>query len=32
MRRWWDYMKDIMRSQPDGAPMVVPLPEMFHLA
>jgi len=32
MRRWWDYMKDIMRSRPDGAPVVAPLPEMFHLA
>jgi L-rhamnose mutarotase len=31
MRRWWDYMKDIMRSQPDGAPVVVPLAEMFYL-
>ncbi len=32
MRRWWDYMKDIMRSQPDGAPVAEPLAEMFHLA
>ena len=32
MRRWWDHMKDIMRANPDGAPVVVPLIEMFHLA
>lgn len=32
MRRWWDFMKDIMRTQPDGAPETAPLREMFHLA
>jgi L-rhamnose mutarotase len=32
MRRWWDHMKDIMRADPDGAPVAVPLVEMFHLA
>src|SRR5579863_5017277 len=31
MRRWWDYMKDIMRANADGSPVVVPLREMFHL-
>jgi len=31
MRRWWDHMKDIMRANPDGSPVVVPLVEMFHL-
>jgi L-rhamnose mutarotase len=31
MRRWWDFMKDIMRANPDGSPIVVPLAEMFHL-
>ncbi len=31
MRRWWDHMKDIMRTHPDGAPVAEPLEEMFHL-
>jgi L-rhamnose mutarotase len=31
MRRWWDHMKDIMRTNPDGSPVVVPLEEMFFL-
>ena len=32
MRRWWDYMKDLLRTQPDGAPVVVALTEMFHMS
>ena len=31
MRRWWDHMRDIMRTHPDGAPVAIPLTEMFHL-
>jgi L-rhamnose mutarotase len=31
MRRWWDHLKDIMRANPDGSPVAVPLVEMFHL-
>lgn len=31
MRRWWDHMKDIMRTDLDGSPVAVPLEEMFHL-
>ncbi len=31
MRRWWDHMKDIMRTNPDGSPVAIPLTEMFHL-
>jgi L-rhamnose mutarotase len=31
MRRWWGHMKDIMRVNADGSPVVVPLAEMFHL-
>jgi L-rhamnose mutarotase len=31
MRRWWDHMKDIMRTHPDGTPVAEPLDEMFHL-
>jgi L-rhamnose mutarotase len=32
MRRWWAHMADIMRSNPDGSPVVEALPCMFHLA
>jgi len=31
MRRWWEHMKDIMRSNPDGSPVTEPLEEMFYL-
>jgi L-rhamnose mutarotase len=31
MRRWWEHMKDIMRANPDGSPVAVPLEEMFFL-
>ena len=31
MRRWWDHMKDIMRANPDGSPVAMPLAQMFHL-
>lgn len=31
MRQWWEYMKDIMVTNPDGSPVVVPLKEMFYL-
>jgi L-rhamnose mutarotase len=31
MRLWWDYMKDIMRANPDCSPVVTALAEMFHL-
>lgn len=31
MRRWWDYMADIMRTE-GGVPVALPLPELFHLA
>lgn len=30
MRRWWDYMRDIMAYSPDGTPAVQPLDFMFH--
>jgi L-rhamnose mutarotase len=32
MRRWWDHMKDIMRTNPDGSPVAIALEEMFFLA
>ena len=31
MRRWWEHMKDIMRTNPDGSPVADPLEEMFYL-
>lgn len=32
MRRWWDYMADLMEVQPDNRPVEVPLVPLFHLA
>jgi L-rhamnose mutarotase len=31
MQRWWAHMADIMDSHPDGAPVVTPLSQVFHL-
>ncbi|MFM2347122.1 MAG: hypothetical protein RL654_1875 [Pseudomonadota bacterium] len=31
MQRWWQHMKDLMRTHPDGAPVAEPLPGLFHL-
>jgi len=31
MRRWWEYMQDLMYTQPDGRPNEWPLTPMFHL-
>jgi L-rhamnose mutarotase len=31
MRKWWDYMKDLMHTHPDGRPMEWPLKPVFHL-
>jgi len=30
VRKWWDYMADIMEVNPDNSPVCVPLPEVFH--
>lgn len=30
-RRWWDYMKDIMETNPDNSPVSHSLAEVFHL-
>ena len=32
MKKWWDYMKDIMKSNPDHSPVSVPLEEVFYLS
>ena len=31
MKRWWDHMKDLMHTHPDGRPVEWPLVPMFHL-
>jgi L-rhamnose mutarotase len=31
MKRWWNYMKDIMETNPDNSPVSVPLKEVFYL-
>lgn len=31
MRRWWDYMADIMEVEPDNKPREWPLTPMFYL-
>ncbi len=32
MRRWWQYMSDIMETNPDNSPLNIPLKEVFYLA
>lgn len=31
MQKWWDHMADIMATEQDGAPTVMPLPMLFHM-
>ena len=31
VRKWWDYMADIMETHPDNAPICLPLVEVFHM-
>lgn len=31
VRRWWDYMADIMKTNPDNSPVSVELEEMFYM-
>jgi L-rhamnose mutarotase len=31
MRRWWEHMRDIMETEPDGEPVAKPLALMFHM-
>lgn len=31
MHKWWDYMADLMETNPDGSPVVYPLDEMFYM-
>ncbi|WP_293861458.1 L-rhamnose mutarotase [uncultured Alsobacter sp.] len=32
MKRWWQHMKDVMRTNPDGSPVAEPLLPVFYLA
>ena len=32
VRRWWEYMADIMETNPDNSPVSLPLKELFHMA
>ncbi|HUT24586.1 MAG TPA: L-rhamnose mutarotase [Sumerlaeia bacterium] len=31
VRKWWDYMADIMETNPDHSPVAKPLREVFHM-
>lgn len=31
VRKWWDYMADLMEVNPDNSPVVTPLQELFYL-
>ena len=31
MKKWWDYMADIMDVNPDNSPVAVKLEKVFHL-
>ena len=31
MRKWWEYMKDLMECNPDGSPIAIQLQEVFHM-
>jgi L-rhamnose mutarotase len=31
MKKWWEYMKDIMETNPDNSPVSIPLQEVFYL-
>ncbi len=32
MKRWWNYMKDLMQTNPDNSPVSIPLKEVFYLS
>jgi L-rhamnose mutarotase len=31
VRKWWDYMSDIMEVNADNSPVTIPLNEVFYL-
>jgi L-rhamnose mutarotase len=32
MKKWWEYMSDIMHTNPDNSPVSSPLKEVFYLS
>ena len=32
VKKWWNYMKDIMETNEDNSPVSIPLEEVFYLA
>jgi L-rhamnose mutarotase len=31
VKKWWDYMADIMETNPDNSPVTIPLDQVFYL-
>ena len=31
VKKWWKYMADIMKTNPDNSPVTVPLEEVFYM-
>ena len=31
VKKWWEYMADIMETNPDNSPVTIPLEEVFYL-
>lgn len=31
VRKWWNYMADIMEVNPDNSPVQIPINEVFHM-
>ncbi|SMO48917.1 L-rhamnose mutarotase [Fodinibius sediminis] len=31
VKKWWDYMQDLMETHPDNSPVATPLKEVFHM-
>ena len=31
VRKWWDYMADLMETEEDNSPVSIPLPEVFRM-
>ena len=31
VQKWWDYMAEIMETNPDKSPVSIPLEEVFHM-
>lgn len=31
VKKWWSFMKDVMKTNPDNSPVSVPLEEVFYM-